>query len=90
LLGMWMVDDLEKLWTNLWQTISIKKLFSTRNVTFAFSIVIDHTLTAKEAEASMNRTLCGIKINWSDKNENGDDSIRINREFDSNETDESK
>jgi hypothetical protein len=31
----------------------------------------------------------GIKIDWSEEPENADDSIRINREFDSNLIDES-
>jgi hypothetical protein len=34
-------------------------------------------------------TLDGIKIDSSDKDENADDSIHVNREFDSNEIDES-
>jgi hypothetical protein len=34
-------------------------------------------------------TLHGITIDWSDENENANDSIRVNREFDSNEIDES-
>jgi hypothetical protein len=33
-------------------------------------------------------TLRGIKIDSSDEDENADDSIRINREFDSNKIDE--
>jgi hypothetical protein len=33
--------------------------------------------------------LPGIKIDWSDDSENANDSIRVNREFDSNEIDES-
>jgi hypothetical protein len=31
----------------------------------------------------------GITIDWRDVHENADDSIRVNREFDSNEIDES-
>jgi hypothetical protein len=34
-------------------------------------------------------TLLGIKIDWSDVNENASDSIRVKCEFDSNEMDES-
>jgi hypothetical protein len=37
----------------------------------------------------MNRTLRGISIDRSDEYENAYDSIRCNREFDSNEIDES-
>jgi hypothetical protein len=33
--------------------------------------------------------ICGISIDWSDEYENSFDSIRINREFDSNVIDES-
>jgi hypothetical protein len=33
----------------------------------------------------MNRTVRGISMNLSDEPENAEDSIRINREFDSNE-----
>jgi hypothetical protein len=34
-------------------------------------------------------TLFGIKIDWSDEDENTPDSIRVKCEFDSNEIDES-
>jgi hypothetical protein len=45
--------------------------------------------TEQKAEPSMNRTLRGITIDRSDEGENANDSIRVNREFDSNEIDES-
>jgi hypothetical protein len=35
-------------------------------------------------------TFRGIMIDWSDDDENADDSIRVNRESDSNEIDESE
>jgi hypothetical protein len=38
----------------------------------------------------MNSTFRGISIDSSDEYENADDSIRINREFASNEMDESE
>jgi hypothetical protein len=43
-----------------------------------------------KAEPSINRTLRGIMIDLSDEDENASDSIRVNREFDSNEIDESR
>jgi hypothetical protein len=43
----------------------------------------------QNAEPSMNSTFRGIAIDSSDESENADDSIRINREFDSNEIDKS-
>jgi hypothetical protein len=49
----------------------------------------DDRCTEQNAESSMNRTLRGIKIDRSDEFERANDSIRVNREFDSNETDES-
>jgi hypothetical protein len=42
-----------------------------------------------KAEPSMNSTLRGITIDSSDEDENTCDSNRVNREFDSNEIDES-
>jgi hypothetical protein len=42
------------------------------------------------AFGEMNSTVRGITINWSDEYENTLDSIRVNREFDSNESDESE
>jgi hypothetical protein len=36
-------------------------------------------------EPSMSSTFCGTSIDLSDENENADDSIRFNREVDSNE-----
>jgi hypothetical protein len=80
---------LDKLRINLWQTISIKTSFSITNVVFPLSILIDDKFISQKAEPSMNRTFRGIKIDWSDENENANDSIRVNREFDSNEIDES-
>jgi hypothetical protein len=44
--------------------------------------------TEQNGEPSMNRTLRGIRIDGSDEFENANDSIRVNREFDSNEIDE--
>jgi hypothetical protein len=41
------------------------------------------------ASAAVNNTVEGIKIDWSDEDENAADSIRVNREFDSNVIDES-
>jgi hypothetical protein len=58
-------------------------------VLFPLSIVIDDKFTPQKAELSMNATLPGITIEWSDDYENGDDSSRVNRELDSNEMDES-
>jgi hypothetical protein len=46
-------------------------------------------LIPSNAEPSINRTCRGISIDLSDEYENADDSIRSNREFDSNEIDES-
>jgi hypothetical protein len=86
---IWTVDDLEKLQINLWWTISIKRSFSITNISFPLSIVIDDKFTQRKAEPLMNRTLRGIKIDWSDDLSNADDSIRVNREFDSNEIDKS-
>jgi hypothetical protein len=40
------------------------------------------------AEPSMNSTLLGIKIDSSDEDANTSDSIRVNREGNSNEIDE--
>jgi hypothetical protein len=37
----------------------------------------------------MKSTFGGMVIDWSDEDENADDSIRVNREFDSNEIVES-
>jgi hypothetical protein len=51
--------------------------------------VIDDNLTEQKAESSMNWILRGITSDWSDENKNTDDSIRVNRECDSNKTDES-
>jgi hypothetical protein len=53
------------------------------------SIKIDDNVTPMKAEPSMNRTVRGITIDSSDEYENANDSIRLNREFDSNEMDES-
>jgi hypothetical protein len=56
---------------------------------FPLSILIDDRFTEQKAEPSMNRTVRGITIDRSDESENANDSIRVNREFDSNEIDES-
>jgi hypothetical protein len=45
----------------------------------------DDKSTSQNAVASMNSTLRGITIDLSDELENAYDSIRFNREFDSNE-----
>jgi hypothetical protein len=42
-----------------------------------------------KGEPSMNWILRGITIDWSDEDENENDPIRVNREFDGNEIDES-
>jgi hypothetical protein len=59
------------------------------NLLFPFSIKIDVNFTPINAEPSINRTACGIKIDWSAEAENASDSIRVKREFSSNETDSS-
>jgi hypothetical protein len=51
--------------------------------------MIDEKLTFRKAQSSMNRTLRGITIDFSDECENANDSIRVNREFDSIEIDKS-
>jgi hypothetical protein len=43
-------------------------------------------LVPVNAEPSMNRTFRGISIHLSDEDENADDSIRVNREFGSNDS----
>jgi hypothetical protein len=45
--------------------------------------------TPKNAEAVIISILDGITIDWSDEYKNRSDSILVNREFDSNEIDES-
>jgi hypothetical protein len=62
--------------------------FSITNISFPDSIEMDDDETSMKAEPSMNSTLRGITIDSSDENKNADDSIRFNREFDSNEIDE--
>jgi hypothetical protein len=42
-----------------------------------------------KAEPSMNRVFRGMTIDWSDDRENAEDSIRVKREFSSNEITES-
>jgi hypothetical protein len=49
--------------------------------------VIDDKFALQKAEPPMNRTFRGISVDWSDESANADDSIRVNREFDSNEID---
>jgi hypothetical protein len=51
--------------------------------------VIDEKSTSSNAEPSINRTPRGITIDRSAACENASASIRMNREFDSNETDSS-
>jgi hypothetical protein len=88
LLAISISDDVEKVWTNLWWRISIKKLFSITKISFPDSIEIDDKITPINAELSMNSTFRGITIDWSDENENALHAIRVNREFDSNVIDE--
>jgi hypothetical protein len=56
---------------------------------FPVSIEIDDKFTRINAEPSINWTFRGIEMDWSNDSQNGFDSIRVNREFDSNEIDES-
>jgi hypothetical protein len=83
-------DELERLRINLWSTISISKSSRITNLSFPLSIEIDDTSTFWKAEPSINRTPRGITIDWSEESENASDSIRVNREFDSNDTSSSE
>jgi hypothetical protein len=83
------VGDLEKFRINLWWKTSIRKSFSITKISFPDSIEIDNGVTPTNAELSMNRTFRGITIDWSDEFENDSDSIRANREFNSNVIEES-
>jgi hypothetical protein len=87
--GMIIFDDCEKLWINLWSRISIKKLCWWTNLSFPDSIEIHNMFTPTNAEPSMKSTFRGISIEWSDEYANANDSIRANREFDSNESNKS-
>jgi hypothetical protein len=52
--------------------------------------VIDESdLQLEKHDEQRSSTLRGITIDWSDEYENADDSIRVNRESDSNVIDES-
>jgi hypothetical protein len=73
----------------LWCTISIRNSCSIWKTSFPASKEIEFNFAFANAESSMNCTLRGITIDWSDEDENADDSIRFNLEFDSNEIDES-
>jgi hypothetical protein len=48
---------------------------------------MDDNFTFRNAEPSINRSWHGISIDRSEDFQNTSDSIRANREFDSNETD---
>jgi hypothetical protein len=48
-------------------------------------IVTDNRGTEQNVEPSMNRTLRGINFEGRDEFENANDSIRVNRELDSND-----
>jgi hypothetical protein len=74
----------------LWCRISIRKEFSILKISFPDSIVIDDNVTSRNAEPSMNSTFLGIKIDSSDEDANTSDSIRVNRERDSNEIEDRK
>jgi hypothetical protein len=50
----------------LWWTTSIRKPFSITKISLPDSIEIDDNVTPINAEASMNRTFRGIKIDLSD------------------------
>jgi hypothetical protein len=68
---------------------SRSKSFSITNVVLPYSIDIVNILIPANAEPSIDVTVRGIKIDVSDENENAHDSIRRNRESDSNDIDES-
>jgi hypothetical protein len=68
---------------------SRSKSFSITNVVFPSSIEIVNILLPTNAEPSIDVTVRGIKIDVSDDDENTFDSIRRNRELDSNDIDES-
>jgi hypothetical protein len=72
----------------LWWRTSIRKSFSITKISFPDSIEIDNWVTPRNAEPSMNWTFRGITIDWSDEDENANDSIRVKSEFDSNVIDE--
>jgi hypothetical protein len=60
-----------------------------RNFSKSSEIEIDDNVTSINAEPLMNWTFRGITIDWSDEDENANDSIRVNCEFDSNVIDKS-
>jgi hypothetical protein len=74
----------------LWWRTSIRKSFSIAKISFPDSIEIDDRRIRKNTESSMNWTFRGITIDWSDDHKKASDSIRVNREFDSNVIDESE
>jgi hypothetical protein len=82
-------DDFETFRINLWWIISMRRPFVTAKDLFAESIEIDDRVTPIKAEPSMNCTFRGIKIDWSDENENASGPIRVKCESDSNVIDES-
>jgi hypothetical protein len=59
------------------------------NRSFPRSIETDDNLAVPNEELSINWVVRGITIERSEQSENALDSIRVNREFDSNETDKS-
>jgi hypothetical protein len=87
--GISMLDEGEKLRINLWSTTSIRKQSSKTNRPFPDSIKQVDRITSRNAVPSIDSTFRGITIDWSDEDENAWDSIRVNREFDSNVIDES-
>jgi hypothetical protein len=74
---------------NLWCTISIRNSCSIWKISLLASIKIDCNFVFSNAEPSINCRLRGITIDWSEEDENANDSIRFNLEFDLNEIDES-
>jgi hypothetical protein len=79
--GIPICSDLEKL--------RISKVFE-KNLRFPDLIQQFDKLVQENAEASMTQTVRGITIGFSDGNENASDSIRVNRECDSNKTNRSE
>jgi hypothetical protein len=77
-------DETKKLWINLWCTILIRHSCSAWKMSLPASIKTESNFVFAHAEPTMNYTFRGISIDWSDDNENADDSIRFNLEIDSN------
>jgi hypothetical protein len=87
--GIVIWDEPEKLRINLWSTTSSRKVLSKTNLRLSGSIKQFDKFTQRNADPSIDWTWDGITIDWSDEYENASHSIRINREFDLNEIDES-